>query len=277
MQVATMPMVAKTVSLAAGLELDNVERGSRGGLPVVFLHGVTDSWGSFEGVLARLPESIHAYAISLRGHGNSSRPASGYRMADMANDLRLFLNTLEIDRAVLVGHSMGSFVAQRFAINHPARVAGLVLLGSATGMRDNAVVLDYWTSTISTLTDPVDPAIAREFQLSTLSRPTAPGLVEACVLESLKVPARIWREAFAGFLELDHRAELGRITVPTLIADGDSDAFFTPAHQRELHDAIPGSELLIYAGGGHAVHWEDPDLVTADLATFLDKCRENPS
>ena len=77
MQVATMPMIAKTVSLGAGLDLEYVERGSRGGLPVVFLHGVTDSWGSFEGVLARLPESIHAYAVSQRGHGNSSRPASG--------------------------------------------------------------------------------------------------------------------------------------------------------------------------------------------------------
>ncbi len=277
MQVATVPMIAKTVSLALGLDLEYVERGSRGGLPVVFLHGVTDSWGSFEGVLARLPESIHAFALSQRGHGNSSRPASGYRIADMAHDLWLFLNALEMERAVVVGHSMGSFVAQRFAIDHPRRTAGLVLLGSATGMRDNAVIQDYWASTISTLTDPVDPAIAREFQLSTLSRPTAPGLVDACVLESLKVPARIWREAFAGFLELDHREEIGRITAPTLIANGDRDEFFTPAHQRALHDAIPGSTLLIYPGGGHATHWEDPDRVTADLTSFLDTRKESQS
>ena len=277
MQVATMPLVAKTVCLGAGLDLEYVERGSRGGLPVVFLHGVTDSWGSFEGVLARLPEPIHAYAVSQRGHGNSSRPASGYRIADLGHDLWLFLNALEIERAVVVGHSMGSFVAQRFAIDHPARTAGLTLLGSATGMRDNAVIQDYWASTVSTLTDPVDPAIAREFQLSTLSRPTAPGLVDACVLESLKVPARIWREAFAGFLEIDHREDLRRITAPTLIANGDRDAFFSPAHQRALRDAIPGSELLIYAGGGHAAHWEDPDRVTADLAAFFDKCTEMQS
>ena len=184
MQVATVPMIAKTVSLGAGLDLEYVERGSRGKVPVVFLHGVTDSWGSFEGVLSRLPECTHAYALSQRGHGNSSRPAFGYRIADMANDLWLFLNSLEIERAVLVGHSMGSFVAQRFALDHPRRTAGLVLLGSATGMRDNAVIQDYWASTISTLTDPVDPAIAREFQLSTLSRPTPPGLVDACVLRA---------------------------------------------------------------------------------------------
>jgi len=274
MQVATMPMIAKTVSLGAGLDLEYVERGSRGRVPVVFLHGVTDSWGSFEGLLSRLPECTHAFALSQRGHGNSSRPRSGYRISDLANDLTLFLNALEIERAVLVGHSMGSFVAQRFAIDRPSRTAGLALLGSATGMHDNDALWGFWRSTVATLTDPVDPEIAREFQLSTLSRPTAPGLVDACVLESLKVPARIWREAFAGFLELDHRAELGRIAAPTLIANGDSDAMFTPEHQRALHDAIPGSTLLIYPGGGHAAHWEDPARVTADLTAFFDTCKE---
>jgi pimeloyl-ACP methyl ester carboxylesterase len=64
MQVATMPMIAKTVRLGAGLTLEYVERGSRGKVPVVFLHGVTDSWGSFEGLLSRLPECTHAYALS---------------------------------------------------------------------------------------------------------------------------------------------------------------------------------------------------------------------
>jgi len=192
----------------------------------------------------------------------------------MARDLTMFLNALEIDRAVLVGHSMGSFVAQRFAIDQPARTAGLALLGSATGMRDNAVIQDYRASTISTLTDPVDPAIAREFQLSTLARPTTPGLVDAFVLESLKVPARIWRSAFEGFLEVDHSQELGRIAAPTLIANGDRDDFFPPVDQHALHDAIPGSTLLIYPGGGHAAHWEDPDRVTADLTSFFDTCKE---
>jgi pimeloyl-ACP methyl ester carboxylesterase len=62
----------------------------------------------------------------------------------MANDLTLFLNALEIERVVLVGHSMGSFVAQRFAIDQPARTAGLALLGSATGFRGNAVIEDFW-------------------------------------------------------------------------------------------------------------------------------------
>ena len=277
MHVATLPMVARTIRLGAGLNLEYVERGARGGVPVVFLHGVTDSWGSFEGVLTRLPEYVHALAISQRGHGNSSRPDTGYRISDMAKDLALFMNALEIPRAVVAGHSMGSFVAQRFALDHPQRTAGLVLLGSATRMRGNAVLQDFWASTVSGLTDPIDPAIAREFQLSTLARPTVPGLLEAAVLESLKVPARVWREAFAGFLELDHSSELARITAPTLVADGDRDALFIPQDQHALAGAIPGAQLRIYSGGGHAPHWEDPDTVTADITAFFDRCKEQKS
>ena len=274
MQVATMPMIANTVNLGLGLTLEYVERGRRGGLPVVFLHGFADSWGSFEGLLARLPQSIHAFAVTQRGHGNSSRPAGGYDIAYMAGDVALFLDALEIPAAVIVGHSMGSFVAQQFAIDDPERTLGLVLLGSAASMSDNDVVWDYWTSTVSHLTDPIDPAIVRNFQLSTLARPTSPELVDASVLESLKMPARVWRDLFGGFLELDHRAQLGLITAPTLIANGDRDAMFTPEHQRELHDAIPGSELVLYAGGGHASHWEDPDRVAADLTSFLERLEE---
>ena len=276
MHVATMPLMAKTIRLGTDVNLEFVERGPRDGLPVIFLHGVTDSWGSFEAVLARLSDSVHAFAISQRGHGNSSRPASGYRMTDFSGDLLLFMNALEIPAAVIVGHSMGSFVAQRFAIDHPERTLGLALIGSGTGMSANVAVRDFWETTVSSLTDPIDPAIAREFQLSTVTRPTMPGLIDAAVLESLKVPARVWREAFAGFVELDHTPELARIAAPTLVACGMGDSFFPLADQMRLRAAIKGSRLVIY-GGGHTPHWEDPDTVACDLTDFFDRCKERQS
>ena len=117
---------------------------------MVFLHGVTDSWRSFERVLPLLPPGIHGYAISARGHGDSSRPDRGYLVADMSNDLRAFMDVVGLGRAVLVAHSMGAMVAQRFVVDHPARVAGLVLMGAFATLFQNPGLTDFHRSAIAT-------------------------------------------------------------------------------------------------------------------------------
>jgi pimeloyl-ACP methyl ester carboxylesterase len=73
----------KFVTLPTGVRMSFVERGAPDGTPVIFLHGVTDSWHSFERLLPLLPRGIRAFALSQRGHGNSSRPSSGYRFTDI--------------------------------------------------------------------------------------------------------------------------------------------------------------------------------------------------
>src|SRR5688572_17336830 len=87
---ATEPMVTRSAVVGPDVRLEYVETGDPTGLPVVFLHGVTDSWTSFEGTMERLPESIRAIAVSQRGHGNSSRPEHGYLMEDFSGDLLRF-------------------------------------------------------------------------------------------------------------------------------------------------------------------------------------------
>lgn len=74
------------VSLSTGMRIEYVEQGQAAadGVPAIFLHGVTDSWRSFEVVLPLLPPSLHALVLSQRGHGDSSRPTSGYRLVDMS-------------------------------------------------------------------------------------------------------------------------------------------------------------------------------------------------
>ncbi len=101
----------KFISLATGVRMEYVEQGPADGVPMVFLHGVTDSWHSFEGVLPMLPPTIHAFAVSQRGHGDSSRPASGYRFTDMSADLLAFMDSMRLPKAIVVGHSMGASVA----------------------------------------------------------------------------------------------------------------------------------------------------------------------
>src|SRR5574341_1389047 len=110
----TLETTQKRVKLSTGVELPYVEQGDRAGVPVIFLHGITDSWRSFERVLPHLPKSIHALALSQRGHGDADRPVAGYQPQNFAADVAAFIEALKLGPAVIAGHSMGSTIAQRF-------------------------------------------------------------------------------------------------------------------------------------------------------------------
>jgi non-heme chloroperoxidase len=174
-------------------------------------------------VLPHLPNSIHVFALSQRGHGDADRPAGGNRPQDFAADVAAFVNALGIGRTVIAGHSMGSSVAQRFALDYPERTLGLGLVGSVTTWRGNPGLVELWDSVVSTLTDPIDPGFVREFQESTLARPVPQAFFETVVRESLKVPARVWRSTLEGLLEADFSGELDKIAASTLIVWGDQD------------------------------------------------------
>ena len=258
----------KFVSLSTGVRMEYVEQGPVDGVPLVFLHGVTDSWHSFERVLPLLPPGIHAFAVSQRGHGDSSRPASGYRFTDLSEDLLAFMDAMRLPRAIITGHSMGASVAQRFVIDHPDRVSGIVLMAAFSDFDDPGIA-DFVASSIAPLTDPIAPAFAQEWQQSTLAQEMAPDHFDTIVTETLKVPARIWREVFDGFLKTPpFTNQLARVSVPTLLMWGDRDTYASRAAQDRLLEAIPHARLITYDGFGHALHWGNPARITGDLVTF---------
>jgi len=177
------------------------------------------------------------------------------------------MEVVGLGSAVIVGHSMGRAIAQRFAIDHPERTLGLVLMGAFAGEAGNPAVVEV-DEIVSTLTDPIDAAFVREFQVSTLAQPVPPAFLETVVQESLKVPARVWREMFAGLREDDVAAQLGAITVPTLVVAGDRDGFAALDEVEARVRAIPGARLVVYHGAGHGLHWEEPARFASDLAAF---------
>lgn len=257
------PRIAR---LPLGLQLPYVSQGDPSGIPVLFLHGITDSWRSFEPVLPQLPDSLYAMAMTQRGHGDASRPTSGYRIGDLAEDVAAFLDEMGIENALIVGHSMGSSVALRFALDYPDRTLGLVLAGAFAGYRGNPAVQHFIRTEIAPLRDPIDRELAHAFQISTLAKAIAPDFLDMVVKESLKVPARVWRAAFEGLADDDFYGRLGRVTTPTLVIWGDRDLFSPYAEQQRLCRSIPGSHLKTYVGCGHALHWEEPVRFARDVA-----------
>ena len=176
------------------------------------------------------------------------------------------MDALGLPRAVIVGHSMGSLVALRFAIDQPDRTAGLVLLGAFPTIKGHPEVQAFWDTALARLTDPVDPALARAFQESTIATPIAPAQLDLFVAESLRVPARVWRETFREFLATDFSAEMPRITAPALIIAGGRDTFSRRQERDALAAALRQATVVDYPDTGHALHWEEPARVGADIA-----------
>lgn len=266
MEPITSAPVPKRARLSTGVALSVVDGGdSRASQTIVFLPGLSDSWRSYEAVLPHLPRSVRAIAVSQRGHGESDKPPAGYSVRDYAADLGALLDALGAKRAILVGHSSASLVARRFALDHPDRVAALVLEGSFIAL-ENAVA-EKARPKFAVLRDPLSRDFVRDFAASTFVRPVDPAFVEAMVDESLKAPARVWRETFAGILEYDDAKELPALRIPTAIVWGDRDALIDRGATDALARAIPSSRLIVYEGIGHTPHWESPERFARDVVS----------
>ena len=265
-----MTSLQKFASIDFSCKLAYTQRGDANGVAVILLPGFSDSWLSYAPLLEALPESLQLIAISQLGHGDSDKPDDGYSVACFADDLAGFMNTLGIERAIIVGHSFGSLVAARFALKYPDRVLGLCLIGAFRTVAGHPGAEEIWTNAIAPMTDSVDPSFVREFQLSTLARPIPPVRLVSAVTESQKMPARVWKALWRNMLDDDFSMELTRIDAPTLIVWGQQDALNTPEEQLTLHSAIRGSQLVALAEAGHAPHWEDPVGVAQILGNFFE-------
>jgi non-heme chloroperoxidase len=258
-----------TTQLATGVTLHYAEEGDPTGEAIIFLHGYSDSWFSFSQVLPLLSPEYHAFALTERGHGDSDKPECCYTVDDFAADVDAFMDAVGIEEVTLVGHSGGTLIAPRVALDYPQRVNRLVLIGAANMGANNEAMLGLGEE-VRALEDPVSPEFAREFQESTIHHPIPEEFLSMAVSESLKLPTRVWRDYMEGvILTPDHASRLGEINAPTLLVWGEQDAFFPREEQERLAREIPNAKLEVYPETGHAVHWERPEEFVRDLEAFM--------
>jgi non-heme chloroperoxidase len=257
--------------LPSGLGLHVAEQGPRNGRVVLMLHGYSDSWFSYSRILPLLPNDWRVIVPDQRGHGESDRPDGSYAPAVFAGDALRLMDRLGIENAVVVGHSMGSFIARSVAAQHPERVERLVLVGSAVTARNEAT--QDLLREVEALEDPVGEDFVRAFQASTICRPVPEDFFERIVAESLKVPARVWKAALSALLEADSTADLGRIRCPVLILGGEQDGVFPRAEQKQLATRVSGASLKLSPGIGHDPQWEAPEDFVSDLLAFVENAQ----
>jgi non-heme chloroperoxidase len=258
-----------TTRLATGLRVHYAEQGDRDGEAIVFLHAYADSWSSYGRVLPLLSPSYHAFALDQRGHGDSDKPECCYTADDYAADVDAFMEAVGIEKATLVGDSSGGLIVQRVALSFPHRVGRLVLIGSPTTLVNNEAVME-WRESVRTLEDPIPPEFVGGFLGSIITQPVPEEFLERAVSESLKVPARVWRDYWEGVvLAVDDTARLGEIGAPTLILWGERDALLPREDQEWRAATIPNATLRVYPETGHLAHWARPEWVVRDLEAFL--------
>lgn len=264
---ADLPVEVHRIRLSNGVTIQYAEQGPRWGRPMVMLHGFTDSWRSFELLLDTLPSDVRAIAVDLRGHGGSDRPATGYGIPDLAGDVVDLLQRLNLRGVTLIGHSMGSFVAREVARRAADRVDGLVLIGSATMLRNP--LTESLVREIGAMGDRIPAAFIRDFQYGTVARPVDEAFMARMIAASATVPAPVWQALGEGMMRYDDRRRLDALDLPIFVIWGDRDGIFPLEEQERLFSHVRDGQLSIYAGTGHAPHWEEPGRVASEITRFM--------
>ena len=263
-------MADRIATLRTGVTLPYTEQGDQDGSVVLLLHAWAESRHAFSRVLPELPGTLRVLVPDQRGHRDASKPPTGYALTDYIADVEAFLDALGVKAAVIAGSSSGGYVAQGFALAHPDRTRGLVLIGAPRSLQGRPSFADE----LEGLSDPVD----RDWVRGTLSwfrfqRPVPADYLEDRVEDGVRMPARVWRDALDGLSRATPPTEAGVISVPTLVIWGARDELLPADTGERLAAVIPGAELRTYEDAGHVVLWEQPDRVAADIAEFAASLR----
>lgn len=266
------------IGLSDGETLAYIDMGPRNAVPVVLLHGYTDSARDWAPIAPFLSPRFRLIIPDLRGQGASSKPDCCYTRFDFANDIKLLLERLKLPSAVVVGHSLGSIVAQTFAEEWPGRTRRLILI-SSTGTYFGAVSGDASVETAlpaslagaETLEDPIDPDSAfMKSWWSESMRINPPFFSSRQRRDAAAIPARVWRAiAEQTLLGVDVRFMLPRIEAPTLLIWGGEDTLEGPAGRAALRSGIKGAQVVNFPSLGHDLIWQDPRGVARAMTQFI--------
>ncbi|MGP8033711.1 MAG: alpha/beta fold hydrolase [Steroidobacteraceae bacterium] len=267
----------QSVPLPDGETLAYVTMGNVAGTPVVLIHGYTDNARDWVPLIPYLSPDLRLIVVDIRGHGRSSKPDCCYTRLDFAYDIKLLLDALHIQRADIVGHSLGSFIAQTFAEFWPERTRRVVLISSSGGPRPgappHAPKFDY-AAAIHALHEPLDPE--SQFMIEWWSSPTP---VDADFLrrqrrDAAAIPLRVWIAVLdEGLSDSDLQRTLPRLKAPTLLIWGSDDPLMQEEVRQTLRAALPQAEVKVFPGLGHNPFWEQPAQCAAVINRFLTAAR----
>lgn len=246
------------------------------GLPLIFLHGIGGDAESWRSQLDHFADEYRAIAWDMPGYGDSA-PLGDMTFPALVDAVTALLDRLSIERAHLVGHSLGGMIAQAFALAHPERLRSLTLAATsaAFGKRVGGELDLAWRdSFIDQRLGPLD----RGASMAQLAPKLVQGLIgdepdpkglERAILSMAAVPEAGYRDAIHCLTGFDQEASLADIRTPTLLISGEKDPVAPPRVMQRMAEAIPDARFETLGGSGHLSHLERPLAFNALLQNFL--------
>lgn len=257
-------MAPALYATVGGCRLAYLLTGPTRGVPIVFVHGLAASKEAWTAVAETLGDRYRVLRYDLRGHGESAPARHPCSRADLAADLCSLLDTVGVHRAIVVGHSAGGVVAMQAAVDSPERVAGLVLIGTASACNDRTA--EWYAASAEKARAEGGAAGMRAMGVRTTDGSLPDGVTFAELAHAMRT------------LNVDPLTErLRAVTASTLIVVGEKD-FLGAGGSVILSRAIRDAELEILPGRGHGVHLEDPIWLAQRLTRFIEgRCQLRPA
>lgn len=278
------PIAHKSVTISGGITLRYQEAGE--GKPLVMLPGWSQSAAEFKYQIGALAGSRRVIALDQRGHGESDKPAGGYRIARLAADLREVLIALDLHDVDLLGHSMGCSVSWSYLdLFGPERLARLILVDQAAVATGNPSWPESERQALDCLfADPMVLAAQHQSVLAAMEAEAVADLLSGMFTDGISRHDLLWIAEENLKMPRDHAADLvyhhcmidwrdliPTIRLPTLVIGGDASVF--SAHtQHWLAEQILGAECIIFGadeGGSHFMFYENPEKFNALVEAFL--------
>lgn len=252
-------------------------RASSDATPLVLLNGIGGSCRGWKALqVPELAKGRQVLIFDHRGVGESTDPGGSFRTTDLADDTAALLDTLEIERADVLGAFMGGMVSQELALRSPERVRRLILVGCyAKPDAKRRMLLEDWAAVA--VAGVGMESMLRKRLLWTLCEETLEqtDLIETMLdfflKEDMPVPRDLFVRQCEACLRHDASERLHEITAPTLILCGRQDQLTPPKFHRQLSDAIPKSRLVVIDFGAHLVMAESAVRFNQIVSQFLDE------
>jgi len=266
-----------------GVRLHYQEKGT--GPVLVLIHGNNSSAYTWKDVFDALAADYRVVALDMKGFGFSAKPAGGdYRAEAQAALVVGLMDALQIERAVLVGSSLGGGVALAAAIDYPARVAGLVLVGSAafTDGRGGSLAPAYvrWPyvgAALAALALTSDALVRDGLRRSFHDQSKVTD--ERVAAYHLPLTTRAGQRAALEVRRQRHMARverlLGRVAQPALLVWGAEDQLILLEEGRRLRDALPDARLVVFEACGHLPQEEMPERFAGEVLAFVARLTSN--